>query len=320
MATRARPLLMSDHPRPTQAAVRDLAFVVLGVWLAAFVVHRFQLPEALAAWNQANQAWAIDEVTMVSLCAVAGLGVFSWRRWQESLRIIARHESTLERLRTTESEVASKDRLIRAVSHELRTPLTAMLGYAELLGEEGEVGDRREMVATIVRQGRDLSDIVEDLITRAQSEARLLRVVEVPVRLTANTAQVLETWAPDERRQITVTGEAPVAVGDPARVRQIIRNLLTNALRYGAAPFLVEAGGEPGRAWVRVVDHGTGVPEGDGESIFEAYRGVDDTRVPGSLGLGLTISRELARLMGGDLTYRREAGRTVFELSLRTVT
>lgn len=318
MASRPRPLLMSDHPRPTQAAVRDLAVVVLMVWLAAFVVHRFQLPEALDTWNQANQAWAIDEVTMVSLCAVAGLGVFSWRRWQESLRTIARHEATLERLRSTESEVASKDRLIRSVSHELRTPLTAMLGYAELLGEQSGVAERGEMVATIIRQGRDLSDIVEDLITRAQSEAKLIRVAEVPVRLVANAAQVLETWTPEERRLISVSGEAPVAVGDPARVRQIIRNLLTNALRYGAGPIVVEAGGESGRSWLRVIDHGLGVPDADRETIFEPYRGVEESRAPGSLGLGLAISRELARLMGGDLVYRREGSRTVFELSLRT--
>ena len=60
-----------------------------------------------ADWASDNEAWAIDEVTLVSLCVVAGLGVFSWRRWRESLEVIARHESTLERLRSTESAVES---------------------------------------------------------------------------------------------------------------------------------------------------------------------------------------------------------------------
>lgn len=318
MALNDRPMLMADHPRPTKGAVRDLGLAVLVVWSAALAIHYLDVPGALEVWAQANRPWAIDEVTLVSLVAVAALGVFSWRRWQESLRIIARHEATLQRLATTEGEVASKDRLIRAVSHELRTPLTAMLGYAELLGEKGSAGlDRDEMVATILRQGRDLSDIVEDLITRAQSEANLIRVAEVPVRLRANTAQVLEGWPPTELPGVTVTGEAPVAIGDPARVRQIVRNLITNAIRYGEPPMEIALGGDGRTAWLRLFDSGPGVPEDEADRIFDPYHGVAATRSHASLGLGLAISRELARLMGGDLIYRRDGGRTMFELSLR---
>ena len=283
--------------------------VALVVWLVALVVHYFQIPEALEEWNRSHQQWAIDEVTLVSLCAVAGLGVFSWRRWQESLRTIARHEATLRRLQTTESEVAAKDQLIRTVSHELRTPLTAILGYAELLGEsEGRVGRRDEMVATILRQGRDLSDIVEDLLTRAQSEARTLSVVAVPVDLGANVNQVLEAWHGDERMRVTTSGSPARAIGDPARVRQIVRNLVTNALRYGAGAIEITTGMRASGAWLTVSDEGTGIPEQEAERVFEPYERGEAGVMPGSIGLGLAISRELARLMGGDLTYRRARG------------
>ncbi len=316
---RGRPgsLLTPGHPRPSLSAVRDLAVVVAAVWLAAFVIHEFQIPEALETWNQGHEQWAIDEVTLVSLCAVAGLGVFSWRRWQESLRTIARHQATLQRLRTTEIEVASKDQLIRTVSHELRTPLTAILGYAELLEEtQDRSPEREEMISTIVRQGRDLSEIVEDLLTRAQSEAKTLSVVAVPVQLAANVNQVLESWNVEERSRVILAGSA-AAVGDPARVRQIVRNLLSNAFRYGGGRIDVAIGNGPGIAWLTVSDEGAGIPEEERERVFlPYYRVTGGQRAPGGLGLGLAISRELARLMGGDLTYRRVRNRSVFELTL----
>jgi signal transduction histidine kinase len=311
-------LLSPGHPRPTISAARDLAVVTVAVWLAAFVIHRFHIPEALDAWNRSHEQWAIDEVTLVSLCAVAGLGVFSWRRWQESLRTITRHQATLQRLQTTESEVASKDQLIRTVSHELRTPLTAILGYAELLGESRDRSvDRDEMITTILRQGRDLSDIVEDLLTRAQSEAKTLKVVAVPVNLVANVNQVLESWNVDERARVTVSGSPAAAIGDPARVRQIVRNLLTNALRYGAGAIEVTTGMRGPGAWLTISDEGPGIPAEEVERVFQPYQRVGaGPAAPGSIGLGLAISRELARLMGGDLIYRRVRGRTVFELGL----
>ena len=309
---------MPGHPRPTLSAVRDLGAVVAAVWLAAFVIHRFQIPEALEMWNRTHEQWAIDEVTLVSLCAVAGLGVFSWRRWQESLRTIARHQATLQRLHTTEIEVASKDQLIRTVSHELRTPLTAILGYAELLGEtQDRSPEREEMISTILRQGRDLSDIVEDLLTRAQSVAKTLSVVTVPVQLVANVNQVLESWNPEERLRVTFAGIPTAAVGDPARVRQIVRNLLSNAFRYGGGAIEVAVGSGPDAVWLTVSDEGGGIPEHERERVFLPYHRVaGGPRAPGGLGLGLAISRELARLMGGELTYRRVQNRSVFELVL----
>jgi signal transduction histidine kinase len=309
-------LLGSGHPRPTRSAARDLTVVAIGVWIAAFVIHRFDIPEALGVWNRSHPEWAIDEVTLIALCAVAGLGVFSWRRWLESMRTVSRHEATLQRLRTTEQEVASKDQLIRTVSHELRTPLSAILGYAQMLGvAEEQSPERDEMIATILRQGRDLSDIVEDLLTRAQSEARTLRVVSVPVNLVANVNQVLEAWHPEDRDRLRVTGSPASAVGDPARVRQILRNLLSNAIRYGAGTVEIATGVEGDRAYLRVADEGAGVPEADAERIFLPYQRAGFA-VPGSIGLGLAISRELAHLMGGDLVYRRVDRRTVFELNL----
>lgn len=297
----------------------DLAVVVVVVWVSVLVVHGLGLPEALAAWNEKHQQWAIDEVSLIALFTVAALGVFSWRRWQESQRIIARHASTLQRLHTTEMEIASRDQLIRSVSHELRTPLTAILGYAELLGEAPHDSEERAaMLTTIIDQGRDLSHIVEDLMTRAQSEAQTLQVAKVPIHLTAQASQVLESWDPDARHRVHLCANRPVrAVGDPARVRQIVRNLVANALTHGAGRVEIDVGEHGQLARLTVADQGPGIPAEDAASIFDPYRRASGRlSMPAGLGIGLSISRKLARMMGGDLVYRRETNRTVFELTL----
>ena len=305
--------------RPTQRAVIDLAIVVAFVWAAAIFIHRSDLPGVLDEWNTTNGHWAIDEVTMVSLCVAVALGVFSWRRWRESQITLAEHELTLRALRDTEGEIASKDQLIRSVSHELRTPLTAVLGYAELLGErELDATEHDAMIATIIREGQDLANIVEDLLTRAQAEADTLRVVAVPLHLAAQVAQVLEAWPTARVQDVSIHANDDVrAVGDPARVRQIVRNLITNAVRYGKAPIDVHIGAEGDRAVLEVVDRGAGIPESDRERIFDPYhRIVASHSTPGGLGLGLAISRQLSSMMGGELAYRHDGAHSIFTLTL----
>lgn len=311
--------LSPSHPKPTRQAIIDLAGVVAFVWAAVFVIHHFDLPSAVSHWASANEEWAIDEVTMVSLCVVAGIGVFAWRRWQESLTTIARHEATLERLRSTESEIESKDRLIRAVSHELRTPLTALLGYAHLLGDSQiDEEEREHVVETIVAQGRDLSNIVDDLLTRAQAEAETLRLAKVPLSIGGQAAQVVESWGPDEQQRIRSYAARDVrAVGDPARVRQIIRNLISNGLRYGDGPVEIQASYSATMAYLTVSNPGPPIPEEHRERIFDPYHRVSsDDPKPGGLGLGLAISQQLANLMGGEILYDHSDGVSVFELAL----
>ena len=108
-----------------------------------------------------------------------------------------------------------------------------------------------------------------------------------------------------------------VAHGDPLRVRQILRNLLTNAARYGGNEVTVEVGQTEATAWLAVIDNGEGVPKRDSDRIFASYqRSGNADQQPKSVGLGLSVSRKLARLMSGDLTYTRNNGLTRFELTL----
>ncbi len=232
------------------------------------------------------------------------------KEWERMLR---------ERQAELEELVRSKDELIASVSHEIRTPLTALVGFAQLLGEEGGLTEeeRREMIHAMVRQGTDLANIVDDLVVAARAETGSLVVVRTEVDLRVQAEQVLEELAPRRREAPRLTGGPARCWGDPARVRQVIRNLVENALRYGGEQVRIETGIEGDHAYVRVVDDGPGVDAADRELIFQPYRRAHATPgQPEALGLGLHISRRLAGLMEGRLVYRREDGESVFELTL----
>ena len=231
---------------------------------------------------------------------------------------------TEETLRTKQAELErlleSKDDLIASVSHEIRTPLTSIVGFARLLHDSSAnlpESERREMVEILIQQSGDLTNIVEDLLAVAKVEQGKLEVSRVSVDLRAQAAQVLEMWEPRAAQQVRFKGQTVRCVGDPARVRQIIRNLVMNASRYGGPEIRVETGTRPERGFVLVADDGPGIPEELRETIFEAYgRGRDLPGLAPSLGLGLYISRTLARLMQGEVTYWYQDGESVFELSL----
>jgi signal transduction histidine kinase len=230
-------------------------------------------------------------------------------------------------LRATEARLEglldAKDELIASVGHELRTPLTAVLGFAELLrvGGENEMAqpEREEMVEFIAREAFDLSGIVDDLLVAARIEIDRLEITRVPTSLRAQVAQVLEGWDRVQLPDLELVGDDVRAVADPARVRQVLRNLITNAIRYGGDRIIVNIGADATGAYVDVLDNGPGLPKTEWERIFEPhYRYHVDPNRPGSAGLGLTVSRGLAEKMGGTLNYRYDGQMSRFRLLLPT--
>lgn len=215
--------------------------------------------------------------------------------------------------------VRDRSSFLASVSHELRTPLTAVLGYANLLARPNphlDEATRSVMAQDMTDQAWDLAGIVEDLLAVARTEIGELRVVSVPVNLAANAAQIIESMGARGSR-VMVSGDMTVTgVGDPARFRQIVRNLLSNALTHGSEPVNVEINYDKTYAVLRVKDRGPGVPDVLAESIFNQYVTGVDAHTPGRVGIGLWISRELTSLMGGHLTYRREPDETVFQATI----
>lgn len=216
--------------------------------------------------------------------------------------------------------VVSKDEFLASVSHELRTPLTSVLGYADLLRrEETDPEEQRAILSTIADQANDLANIVEDLLVGARAELGQLVVNRMEIDVVDEVGRLLTGMPSAAGVALEVTGDKPIALGDGVRVRQIMRNLLSNAERYGGPRVAVRVQGDGDRACVSVRDDGPPLGDETAAQVFDRYyRHRGELGQPGSVGIGLTISRDLARLMGGDLTYRHEAGWTIFELSLPT--
>jgi signal transduction histidine kinase len=239
-------------------------------------------------------------------------------RLEDSLDQLTRLKERLE------DQVRSKDQFIATVSHELRTPLTTVLGLSHELGErrsrfsDDEVD---EIISLIASESTELSNLIEDLLVGARADVSTLAMHTQVVDIAAELGAVVDGHAHQ-------SDAAPIGVrtqsgrekvwADPLRLRQIVRNLLTNASRYGGDDIWIEVADLDDRVVIAVVDNGEGVPPPLTTRIFEAYERGHETELtqPGSVGLGLAVSRRLADLMGGSLEYRRENGCTRFELTL----
>ena len=214
----------------------------------------------------------------------------------------------------------AKARFIAAISHELRTPLTAVLGFAEVLKEGSDLSteERYSMMKAITEEATDLAHIIDDLLVAARGEIGLVVVTKVPVTMrdevdavvgASGLADRVVMWPP--------AGEREVAVGDASRIRQVLRNLLENARRYGGTRIEIEIGAIAGRLWIEVRDDGSGVPASILSTLFEPYQHAGrPTGVTEPLGLGLSVSSQLAELMEGELVHERKEGWTVFRLTL----
>ncbi len=213
----------------------------------------------------------------------------------------------------------AKNRFLASVSHEIRTPLTAVLGFARLLDDGHDMledDDRKLMISSIAQHSQEVAHLVDDLLVAARVEIGRIDVARASVDLRKQVDQVLDGGmvAIDVGVRMEQTC---MATGDPTRVRQIIRNLLTNAERYGGSNVLIEGRVEAKSTLLEISDDGAGLPVPDWERIFAPYeRAHRSPGQPGSVGIGLAVSRQLAELMHGTLVYRFENGRSVFRLTL----
>lgn len=220
-----------------------------------------------------------------------------------------------------EDLMAAKDEFIASVSHELRTPLTVVLGLAMALRDDivdTSAEEQEEIIADIADHSTALAHIVDDLLVVAKADIGKLDINPEIIDLYEHiqTAVAECSYRSADQDLVIPHGQASVCV-DPLRFRQIMRNLITNAYRYGGDLVLVEAAAADNEAVVRVIDNGNGIPVAERDAIFDPYYRAHDARgVTGSIGLGLAVSQKLAQAMAGNISYHREHGRSVFELSL----
>jgi signal transduction histidine kinase len=230
----------------------------------------------------------------------------------ENARLVSRLEESLARL--TEMN-RLKDDFVATVSHELRTPLTSIHGCIKtLLAPDARLDPdtQRALMEAIDRQADRLIILIEDLLVASRIESNQVRPVLAPMKLAGVAHQVVEdtrSRAGDRTLLVDVQGDVPSVESDERKVRQILVNLVENAIKYSpdGTTITVRAGQEGDGVAAVVEDQGQGIPREVHQRIFERFYQVDQstTRTVGGTGLGLYICRRLAEVIGGKVVLER---------------
>jgi signal transduction histidine kinase len=295
-------------------------------------VHTASITSLLGA--DAAEPVTADEIARISAITQEAIAPFemAYRGYQEANRALITSNENLEAIitaRTVEltringhltQQLALKDGFVAAVSHELRTPLTSVLGFAEELDIQWPnlaEDDRRDLLGAVVDQARELSMLVEDLLVAARIDRDSLHILSEPVRVATLFEKLISSVDKTFSTRIEWHPGSAVVMADALRVRQIVRNLAMNAVRHGGPQIRVSATTLDTQVVIEVADNGDPIPDDERELIFESFYA--SQRVQGlapSVGLGLAISRRLAQMMGGELTYRHHEGWGTFSLTL----
>lgn len=226
-----------------------------------------------------------------------------------------------DRLRASEGATSAKDRALATLAHDIRTPLGAIQGYCELLEEEiyGPVNDRqRETLGRVRMSGRHLLSLLDNVMDMARLNAGVVQVSAEPVSLEEVAREAVHMLIPaaDAKLQTLQLGRMADATvtADHARVRQILVNLIGNAVKFtpqdGSVSVTTAVSGHGGVRWgeIRVADSGPGIAADERASIFQPYYRSEGTAHAPGVGLGLAISRALVQEMGGELDLESEPG------------
>ena len=270
---------------------------------------------------------AVATSTLV-LCAIAA----ERKRAQEGVETAAAeleqrvHERTAElRLAREAAERASgaKSSFLAAMSHEIRTPMIGVTGMLEVLARTDLTTPQRHMIATAENSAQSLLQIIGDVLDFSKIEASKLELAPVALDLRALVNAVVETFRhPASAKGLLLASSlderlAPALVGDALRLRQILANFLSNAVKFttvggiAVAVRVLEESGEAQTVEVSVTDTGVGVSEEQQRQLFSDFVQADAATAQrfGGSGLGLAICRRLATLMGGDVRMESEPGR-----------
>jgi signal transduction histidine kinase len=310
---------------------RDVLFVLLGTREPTGDVAWFRtLLPLLAAVFRGEQAASVAN-------AQARIARDSAARAEALAQTqLERVNAELEEARAVaESASRAKSEFLATMSHELRTPLNAVGGYVQLIemGVHGPVTDeQRQALARIDRSQRHLLGLINDILNLSRIEAGRVDYVMTNVPLSETLTDVEPMIAPQLAAkslsfEVQTPDRLPVVRADREKLEQVLLNLLSNAAKFtdprGRVWIdTVERADKPGKVFVRVSDTGRGIPGDKLESIFEPFTQVDasHSRAGHGIGLGLAISRELARGMGGDLRVRSHLGQgSVFTVTLDRV-
>lgn len=316
-----------------------LCIVAAGALLYRFSMFAVMVAVVFIGWLQlahgsASGPYSLGLFHLWAATLVGALVLWSRRELMFRLHEEAQEADSMRRLATEQAltlgrarDVAlasaeAKGQFLANVSHEVRTPLNGILGLLQLINPSALPKPQDDYLREIHRSGRSLLAIVNDLLDLSKIEAGEMRLESVAFDITSMTEDIAVNYASAAHAKgielITqISPDVPSEVcGDPLRLRQVITNLLNNALKFTQAGEVVVGVRVRNRGpWhvdleIRVSDTGLGISEERAESIFRPFSQADasTTRKYGGTGLGLPICRQLVELMGGDLRLKSTAG------------
>ncbi len=333
-------ILLLSAPLLFWLAVRPVTFAaMLGMLLTSLVAL------TMAVQNVFIDLQAILELQLFICIFLASAALMQaiLARQEELNDALAKHSEELEqrvRERTREAEEArrraeaadaAKSEFLANTSHEVRTPLNAILGMAEFLSQSELTVQQQQQTETILSAGRNLMSVLNDVIDLSKVEAGKLEIAPQVTGTADFCRQIESLWRPaaaDKGLTFTLTGAdhlPPFLSFDAHRLLQCTSNLLSNAIKF-TAEGAVSVGLSARRAsanevalQVAVQDSGIGMSPEDQTKLFQPFEQLDSsiTRRYGGTGLGLTITRRLAQLMGGDVEVSSQKGQgTTFVITI----
>lgn len=318
----------------------SLLFLLLAAMSGIFIgVIYYQDLLALGSGDSVTAQLLTNNFVKVYACLLIFIGLAAW--WMilnNESRQVAQEESNRQTIlllkeiddhRNTDAELQrareaadnanrAKSRFLTDMSHEVRTPLNSILGYAQLLAKDPQMpAHRRDAVATIYNSGEHLARLIDDILDIARIEARKFEMKREPIDVPALVEQMVKMFRPQAEAKglafrCQIRSRLPRFVrGDQNRLRQILINLLSNAVKFTPTGEVVLQVDYSSQVFVfRVIDTGEGIPADQIDEIFQPFRRLNIHRgnaATGS-GLGLTICKILAEVMGGELKVESAIG------------
>jgi two-component system CheB/CheR fusion protein len=247
-----------------------------------------------------------------------------WAVERTAADLVRSMEALAESKQRAESATRSKSEFLANMSHEIRTPMTAIMGFADLLLEPSTPAqERRSHVLTIRRNGEHLLTLINDILDLSKVEAgrvELERIEFAPAEVLEDVGALMRVKLQEKHLTLSIEFETPIPRRihtDPVRLRQILVNLVGNAIKFTeqggirlVAGFRPAESGSEARLYVRIRDSGIGMTAEQIGRLFQPFVQADTstTRRFGGTGLGLTIARRLAQMMGGDIRVESQPG------------